>query len=52
MIKHIHNKKSKMWMDSEGYWNISLINFQQVLKLKMIKSFFFLIDGEVSLKKI
>ena len=53
-IKHIHNKNSKMWMDSEGiiineyfFEKSSLANIK--IKDDKIHSFF-LIDGEVSFK--
>jgi redox-sensitive bicupin YhaK (pirin superfamily) len=53
-IKHIHNKNSKMWMDSEGivineyfFEKSSLANIK--IKEDKIHSFF-LINGEVSFK--
>ena len=55
MIRHIHNKKSKMWMDSEDiiikeyfFDKFSSVNIK--IENDKIHSFF-LTDGEVSLKK-
>ena len=55
MIRHIHNKKSKMWMDSEDivineyfFDKFSSVNIK--IENDKIHSFF-LIEGEVSFKK-
>ena len=53
-IKHIHNKNSKMWMDSEGivineYFFEKSSSANIKIKKDKIHSFF-LIDGEVSFK--